>query len=120
MQSFQEVQEYGLSLPGAYLDYPFDDKIPVLRHRGNGKIFAFFIQRAGVSMVNLKCEPMVADFWRDVYADVLPGYHMNKTHWNSILLPGCVPEADLVTMINDSHRLTAPKRKAPPKPAQPE
>lgn len=110
MQSTQEIIDYCLALPGAYLDYPFDDKTPALRHSGNQKIFALFTRKADISMLNLKCEPMQADFWRGVHRDVIPGYHMNKSHWNSILLVGNIPDADLHAMICDSHRLTAPKR----------
>ena len=110
MKTAQELLDYCLSLPGAYLDYPFDDKTQALRHRGNGKVFAFFLHKGDAPLLNLKCEPMQADFWRSVHRDVIPGFHMNKNHWNSILLAGNVPTADLLAMINDSHRLTAPKR----------
>ena len=59
--------------------------------------------------VNLKCEPMKADFWRRVYKSVIPAYHMNKTHWNSVILDDSV-EADVIKeMINDSYALTKGK-----------
>ncbi len=57
--------------------------------------------------LNLKCEPLRADFLRRAFDWVTPGYHMNKSHWNTIVL-GLVPEADVKNMIGDSFRLTGP------------
>jgi len=59
--------------------------------------------------VNLKCDPMKADFLRRVYHDVTAGYHMNKEHWNTVTIGGDVPETELYEMIRHSHDLTAPK-----------
>lgn len=112
MKTQREVVEYCLSLPGTYLDHPFNSETPVLRHTGNRRIFALFVRREGQLLFNLKCEPMQADFWRGVYTGVIPGYHMNKTHWNSIVLGGDVPDAGLREMICHSYALTRPKQAA--------
>lgn len=111
MNSNQKIIDYCLTLPGVYLDYPFDDVTPALRHSANKKIFALLLEHAGQPMLNLKCEPMQADFWRSVHSAVIPGYHMNKNHWNSVLLYGLVPDNDIMQMIFDSYTLTKPKAK---------
>ena len=56
--------------------------------------------------INLKCEPMTAEFLRKVYPSVTPGYHMNHTHWNTVNLDGSVPEEELFDMIRQSFDLT--------------
>ncbi len=114
-----------LSYPGVVEDYPFHDDVAdpnawaVLRHGPGQKAFAFIFERGGLC-VNLKCEPMQADFLRKVYPGVQPAYHMNKQHWNSVY-PDTLPVEELRAMLNDSYRLTlpaAPKRRpAAPKTA---
>ena len=100
-----------LSFPDAYEDYPFDDpNWTCMRHRGNRKIFALLFEREGALLLNLKCEPMQAEFWRKVYPQVTPGYHMNKTHWNTVAPDGGLPGEALREMIAHSHALTMPKR----------
>jgi Uncharacterized protein conserved in bacteria len=99
-----------LTFPNSYEDYPFDDdNWTVIRHRSNKKIFAWIYERNGKLHINLKCEPMKADFWRNVYTSVTPGFHMNKVHWNTITIGGDVPHDELVSMIADSHSLTKGK-----------
>ena len=112
----RELIEYCLTYPDAYEDYPFDD-IPdsaeawtVMRHRLNKKSFAFIYDHGGLC-INLKCEPMHADFLRQIYHGVTPAYHMNKEHWNAIRLNSDVPDEELYSMIEQSYRLTMPKCK---------
>lgn len=105
----EQIIEYGLSFPATYLDYPFDDSSIALRHERNSKIFALFVRRTNTTLLNLKCEPMRADFWRSAYEAVIPGFHMNKTHWNSIQLHMELPWDVLQSMIEDSYSLTKPK-----------
>ncbi|WP_333782972.1 MmcQ/YjbR family DNA-binding protein [Faecalispora anaeroviscerum] len=107
----QEMVLYCLTYPGAYEDYPFDDKWTVLRHRENRKSFAFLYERGGHLCVNLKCEPMCADFLRSAFAGVLPAYHMNKMHWNTVLLDSEIPKPELQEMVRQSYELTKPKRR---------
>lgn len=108
----RELCDYCLTYPGSYEDYPFPDDIEwaLIRHSGNKKTFACIYEKDNRLMVNLKCEPMEADFLRSVYKDVIPGYHMNKTHWNSVFPDGDVPEQELYAMITRSYELTKPKR----------
>jgi len=103
--------EYCLTFPDAFEDYPFDENWTAMRHSGNKKSFAFIYERDGRLCVNLKCDPMKADFLRQVYQDVTAGYHMNKEHWNTVVLGGDVPDPQLFEMIGDSHELTKTKTK---------
>lgn len=110
----RELIDYCLTYPDAYEDYPFDDgpdiagAWTVMRHRLNKKGFAFIYEREGLR-VNLKCEPLRADFLRQLYTGVTPGYHMNKAHWNTVYIGSDVPEDALYDMIEHSWRLTKQK-----------
>ena len=110
----RELIDLCLTWPGSYEDYPFDEiagpeSWAVLRHRGNKKIFAAVYDRGGLC-INLKCDPLAGDFWRSQYQGVTPGWHMNKLHWNTVRLPSDVPRAELEAMIEQSYRLTLPKK----------
>lgn len=105
----RELLDLCLELPQTYEDYPFDDTNAVVRHSGNKKIFALLFERGGKTYINLKCEPMRADFLRSVFRSVTPGWHMNKQHWNTIDMDGDVSLDDLIGMIQHSFDLTKPK-----------
>ena len=110
----QELIDFCLTFPAVYEDYPFDDIIDagawtVMRHRTNRKGFAHIYERNGKLCVNLKCEPLEADFLRQAFADVTPAYHMNKVHWNTVTLGGDVPEDELKRMVERSYDLIKPK-----------
>ena len=82
-----------------------------MRHRETKKTFAYIYARGEYVWVNVKCEPQWRDFWRDAFASVVPAYHMNKTHWNSVILDGTIPEKDIRRMIGESYDLTGTGRK---------
>lgn len=106
------IIEYALTFSGAYLDYPFHDGTAAIRHRGNKKNFVFILHRNEQIWVNLKCEPMKADFWRSIYKSVTQGYHMNdKASWNTIIMDGSVPWDVFEEMISDSYTQTMPRIK---------
>lgn len=110
----RELIDFCLTFPAAYEDYPFDDIIDggawtVIRHRTNKKSFAMIYERNGKLCVNLKCDPLEADFLRQAFADVKPAYHMNKIHWNTVTLGGDVPEEELKRMVGQSYDLIKPK-----------
>lgn len=91
-----------------YEDYPFDDgNWAVMRHRTNKKGFAFLYEHQRRLQVNVKCAPEWTGFWRGNYESVIPAYHMNKVHWNTVILDGSVPDSDIMTMISESYNLTA-------------
>jgi len=100
----QDIVDFCLSFPSAYEDYPFDSIAEpgawtVMRHKANKKSFALIYERHGKLCVNLKCDPFEADFLRQAFEDVTPGWHMNKTHWNTVTPGGDVPESELKHMI---------------------
>jgi len=112
----QELIDYCLAFPEAYEDYPFDSitdpgKWTLMRHGGNKKSFALIYERGGRLCINLKCDPFDASFLRQAFTDVTPGYHMDKTHWNTVTLGGDVPVEELKQMIWWSYDLIKPKRK---------
>ena len=110
----REIIGFCLTFPAAYEDYPFDSITDpgawtVMRHRINKKSFAFIYVRNGKLCVNLKCDPFEADLLRQLYADITPAYHMNKTHWNTVTIGGDVPDDEIKSMIGRSYGLIIPK-----------
>lgn len=101
-----------LALQDVYEDYPFHDpNWCVMRHKKNQKTFAYIFERAGHIWINVKCDTQWRDFWRETFPSVIPGYHMNKEHWNSIILDGSVPNREICRMIGESYDLIKPKGK---------
>ena len=108
----EEVIKYCSSLPRVYEDYPFhDDNWTVMRCKDNKKTFAMIYERNGLIWINVKADPEWIEFWRNSYDSVIPGYHMNKNHWNSIILDETVPDKEIMRMIAESYDLVKPKRK---------
>jgi len=95
--------EYCLNKKGAIKDYPLGLETDPLAIKITGKIFALFYEEKGY--LNLKCDPVVAENLRDQHEDIRPGYHMNKQHWNTIILEGSLPESDIFAMIDHSYNL---------------
>ncbi|MFA7537264.1 MAG: MmcQ/YjbR family DNA-binding protein [Desulfuromonadales bacterium] len=100
--------------PGAVEEFPFD---PVtLVAKVGGKMFALVATDELPLRLNLKCDPLKAEILRECFPAVLPGYHMNKRHWNTIVLDGSIPDADLRAMIDESYALVVqglPRAKRP-------
>jgi len=96
-----------LAMPGAYEDHPFGPETTVYkvagRDRAKGKIFALLMMHRGTLLMNLKCEPAIADRLRSEHPQITPGYHMNKKHWNSVS-PG-LDDQLLCELIEDSYDL---------------
>ena len=100
---YETLRTYLLSKPGASGDFPFD---PVtLVAKVGDKMFALVGIDATPLRVNLKCRPEQAEVLRELYPAVLPGYHMNKRHWNTVVLDGSLPDEDVLGMIDDSYEL---------------
>lgn len=111
MQSREEVIRYGLSFPDTYQDAPFhDDNWQLVRVRRNQKAFLWTYERNGNLCINIKVDPEWRDLWREMYASVLPGYHQNKEHWNTVILDGTVPTQEIQRMIGESYDLVTSKR----------
>jgi predicted DNA-binding protein (MmcQ/YjbR family) len=88
-------------------DFPFGPDVYV--YKIGGRMFATLASEAGLARMNLKCDPEEALFLRDLFAAVRPGYHMNKAHWNTVLLDGSVPRGELERMIDRSYGLVVRK-----------
>lgn len=106
----QKLMAFCARLPDAAVDAPFadDDTTFVARHKANRKWFALLYERGEESYVNLKQDPELSFVLRARYRSVLPAWHMNKLHWNTICLSGDVPDAELENLVLDSFTLTAP------------
>lgn len=107
----KELHEYLLSFPNVWLDFPFGEDTSVykigLKENGGGKMFALVADQSKPLRVSLKCDPLLAEKLREVYETVLPGYHLNKRHWNTIILSGQVPDDELRSMITLSYNLAS-------------
>ena len=109
--NFDAARRYLLERPEAREDFPFGPDAYVYKIRG--KMFALLVEDDGVARMNLKCDPEEAMVLRDVFAAVTPGYHMNKAHWNTVLLDGSIPRGELERMIDRSYGLVVKRlRKA--------
>jgi len=98
-----EFREYCLRKPGASEQTPFGPDVLVFKV--GGKIFALASLDEVPPRVNLKCDPDLALDLRDRYEQVTPGYHMNKRHWNTVVLDGVIPDRELRQMIDHSYEL---------------
>ena len=105
----KHLKQYLLSKPEAFEDHPFGFDTHV--YKVCDKMFALFYHEGKYIHINLKCEPNEAIQLRDVFTSVKPGYHMNKTHWNTVVLDGDVPDGELKRMIDNSYLLVVRRLK---------
>ena len=106
MKTREEALEYGLSFPDTYQEAPFHDaNWQLVRYKVNKKAFLWTYEKDGYVNLNVKTEPEKAFFWRNIYKAVIPGYHQNKEHWNTIILDGSIPDKDIKLMIAESYDL---------------
>jgi predicted DNA-binding protein (MmcQ/YjbR family) len=99
----EPLRAYLLSQPGAVEDRPFGPQPMVVKV--GGKIFALVSEDAAPLDISLKCEPAHAQFLRDSFPAVRPGYHLNKEHWNTVTLDGSIADDGIRAMIDESYRL---------------
>jgi predicted DNA-binding protein (MmcQ/YjbR family) len=104
----EQLRDYCLSKPGAEESFPFDNDTLVFKV--SGKIFLFASLDASPLQFNVKCDPEKAIELRENYSCILPGYHMNKKHWNTIIVDGTLSREQLQEFINDSLELVAGKK----------
>ena len=108
MNTREEALEYGLTFPGTYVDAPFHDRNwQLVRVRPSEKAFLWTYERNGYININVKVNPEWRDFWRDAFEAVIPGWHQNKEHWNTIILDGSIPDDTIRDMIAQSYDLVA-------------
>lgn len=113
MTTREEALQYGLSFPDVYQDTPFRDNNWVLiRLKTNKKAFLWTYEYKGQMRINVKVDPQWRDLWRSAYKSVIPGYHQNKEHWNTVILDGSVPDWEVKRMIAESYDLLCKKKTA--------
>ena len=106
----EEIHAYCLAKPGAWEDFPFDDVTLVMKV--GGKLFAILGHDRPLR-ISLKCLPERVEELRAQYAAILPGYYLNKNHWNTIVCDGSVPDDLLRELVDLSYDLvfkSLPKR----------
>jgi predicted DNA-binding protein (MmcQ/YjbR family) len=99
------VEEYVLSMPNSRLDYPFGKDVAV--YKAGDKMFALISEGTDPLRISLKCDPQLAVHLREKYESVMPGYHLNKKHWNTIVLSGQLPWDEVQDLIRHSYHLVA-------------
>lgn len=106
MKTREEVLAYGLTFADTYVDTPFSDtNWQLVRVKKSKKAFLWTYEKDGFLNLNVKADPEWRDFWRSTYKSVIPGYHQNKEHWNTIILDGSIPNEDVKRMIAESYDL---------------
>lgn len=99
----ERLRTHCLSLRGAAEEYPFGPGTPVFKVAG--KIFAILLPGTVPPWLNLKCHPLHAEVLRAYYPSLRPAYHMNKRHWNTLVLDGSIPDDEILSMVDDSYAL---------------
>ena len=96
-----------MSMPNSYLDYPFGKDVAVYKTgpEGDGKMFALISEGKDPVQISLKCDPLLAATLREKYETVMEGYHLNKKHWNTILLTGQLEWPEVQDLIRHSYLL---------------
>lgn len=99
------MEEYVLSMPNARLDYPFGEDVAV--YKVGDKMFALIPEGKQPVRISLKCDPLLAKTLREKYTEVMEGYHLNKKHWNTIVLSGQLEWEEVQGLIRHSYDLVA-------------
>lgn len=97
------VEDYVLSMPNARLDYPFGEDVAV--YKVGDKMFALMDEKKTPVNLSLKCDPELSKVLREKYESVMPGYHLNKKHWNTIVLSGQLAWEEVQDLIRHSYQL---------------
>lgn len=106
----KELETYLLSFPNAWLDFPFGRGTSVYKvgRKSAGedeKMFALIADDSKPLRVSLKCDPILAETLREKYETVVPGYHLNKKHWNTIICSGQLSDDEIKDLALLSYRL---------------
>jgi predicted DNA-binding protein (MmcQ/YjbR family) len=103
----ESLREYCISKNSVTESFPFDEETLVFKVAD--KIFAL-VSLEGELTINLKCDPCFALELRERYPAVTPGYHMNKKHWNTVVVDGSIPDKEIFSWIDNSYELVAGKK----------
>ena len=102
-----KLRDHCLAHSGSTETFPFGPETSVFKV--SGKIFAISRLHEHPLRVSLKCEPLLAEQLREAHPAVIPGYHLNKRHWNTVIVDGSLPERMITDMIEDSYDLIVSK-----------
>lgn len=106
MKTREEALTYGMSFPDTYQEAPFHDpNWQLVRVKKSKKAFLWTYEKDGYININLKVDAEWRDLWRKTYKAVLPAYHQNKEHWNTVILDGSIPDDVIKRMIAESYDL---------------
>ncbi len=107
----KELEEYLLNFEDTWLDFPFGEDTYVYKYGhgndGAGKMFALIAGGSQPLRVSLKCDPHLAETLREKYESVLPGYHLNKRHWNTIICSGQLGDDEIKDLARHSYQLVS-------------
>ncbi|MDB5177265.1 MAG: hypothetical protein JWN75_933 [Candidatus Saccharibacteria bacterium] len=111
IMTHKEFDDFVLTLPKVWLDYPFGEETAVYKYgdKPDGKIMAIVTENSKPLRISLKCDPKLAELLRDKYETVIPGYHLNKKHWNTIICSGQVPNDEIIDLTRLSYQLVGGK-----------
>lgn len=104
----KEVEAYILSMPNTRLEYPFGEGVAV--YKTGEHMFALVAEGKEPVNISLKCDPQLSTVLRERYETVMPGYHLNKKHWNTVVLTGQLPWEEVQALIRHSYDLVAVQR----------
>jgi predicted DNA-binding protein (MmcQ/YjbR family) len=102
-----ELRDYCFSLLGTHEEFPFGPDTSAFKVAG--KIFALSRLSEHPLRVSLKCDPSLAEELRKTHPAVIPGYHLNKRHWNTVTIDGSLPDETISDMVEDSYDLILSK-----------
>lgn len=108
----KQVEDYILEMPEAVREYPFGENVAV--YKVNDKMFALIAEGSDPVRLSLKCDPQLAVVLREKYETVMAGYHLNKKHWNTIVLSGQLEWEEVQGLIRHSYDLAAGNKNAIP------
>ena len=105
----KQIESYLLELPEAWLDYPFGKEVAVYKtgpkNSPESKMFALIAENSNPLRLSLKCDPKLSLLLREKYETVLPGYHLNKKHWNTVAFNADVSDKLILELLHNSYQL---------------
>ncbi|HVI68992.1 MAG TPA: MmcQ/YjbR family DNA-binding protein [Magnetospirillaceae bacterium] len=107
MFTLKQLETLVLAMPNSRLDYPFGENVAV--YKVGDKMFAIISEKSDPVRISLKCDPQLAELLREKYETVVPGYHLNKKHWNTVICSGQLSEEEIKDLIVHSYNLVASK-----------
>lgn len=107
----ERLDAYLLNFPDTWLDFPFGEDVYVYKvgdkEADQGKLFALIAKGSSPVRLSLKCDPQLAQNLREMYESVLPGYHLNKKHWNTIVCSGQLDDDQIFDLARHSYLLAS-------------